>query len=67
MSSLVTNPTSQFINPFLGNSCEHAKIYIGKVNTDGLNLDNRQDVYLMQWSDEATVNKVPAYSDDSGQ
>lgn len=59
MSSLVTNPASQFINPFLGNICENAKIFIGKVNTDGLNLDNRQDVYLMQWSDEATVNKVP--------
>lgn len=59
MSSLVTNPASQFINPFLGSICENAKIFIGKVNTDGLNPDNRQPVYLMQWSDEATVNKVP--------
>jgi hypothetical protein len=59
MSSLVTNPASQFINPYLGNICENAKIFIGKVNTDSLNPDNRQDVYLMQWSDEATLNKVP--------
>jgi microcystin-dependent protein len=59
MSSLVTNPASQFINPYLGNICENAKIYIGLVNTDALNPDNRQPVYLMQWSDEATVNKVP--------
>lgn len=59
MSSLVTCPTSQFINPYLGNICENAKIFIGLVNTDALNPDNRQPVYLMQWSDEATVNKVP--------
>lgn len=59
MSSLITNPTPQFINPFLGTICENAKIYIGMPNTDGLNLDNRQDVYLMQWSDESTVNRVP--------
>lgn len=59
MSSLVTNPTSQFINPYLGNPCDNAKIYIGKVNTDAMHPDNRQAVYLMQWTDEATLNKVP--------
>ena len=59
MSSLVTNPASQFINPFLGNICENAKIFIGLVNSDALNPDNRQQVYLMEWSDEAAVSKVP--------
>lgn len=58
MSSLVTNPTSQFINPFFGNPCENAKIFIGKVNTDAMAAGNRQDVYLMQWTDESTLNKV---------
>lgn len=59
MSSLVTNPTAQFINPYFGNPCENAKIFIGKVNTDAAVPENRQQVYLMQWTDEATLNKVP--------
>lgn len=59
MSSLVTNPNAQFINPFFGVPCENAKIFIGKVNTDAAIPENRQQVYLMQWIDEATVNKVP--------
>ncbi|URO00948.1 phage tailspike protein [Leclercia adecarboxylata] len=59
MSSLVTNPTSQFINPFFGIAAENAKIFIGKANTDATLPENRQQVYLMQWTDGATVNKVP--------
>ncbi|MDK9585411.1 phage tailspike protein [Lelliottia wanjuensis] len=59
MSSLVTNPTAQFINPLFGNPCADAKIFIGKVNTDAAKPENRQQVYLMQWTDEATLNKVP--------
>lgn len=48
MSGLVTNPTSQFITPYPGNICENAKIFTGKVNTDGLNPDNRQPVYHIE-------------------
>lgn len=59
MSSLVTNPNAQFVNPFFGTPCENAKIFIGKVNTDAGKPENRQQVYLMQWTDEATLNKVP--------
>lgn len=46
MSRLATNLISQFIPSYPGLIHEIAKIYPGKVNTDGLNLDNCQDVYL---------------------
>lgn len=59
MSSLVTSPYAQFVDPYFGVPCENAKIFIGKVNTDAAKPENRQQVYLMQWTDEATVNKVP--------
>jgi hypothetical protein len=58
MSSLVTNPTPQFIDPLLGEKIQNARIYVGIANTDALNPENRQDVYLMQFSDEATYKKV---------
>lgn len=58
MYSLVTNPASQFINPIFGNPCDRAKIYIGYVGTDGLQPEVRQPVYLMQWTDESTYQKV---------
>ncbi|MFX2611939.1 phage tailspike protein [Enterobacter mori] len=49
----------QLINPLFGNICENAKIYIGKVGTDGMVPDNRQDVYLVRLTDESTLEKVP--------
>lgn len=58
MSSLITNPTPQFINPLFGNACADAKIYIGKVNTDALNPQNRQPVYMLQKSDQTTPVKT---------
>lgn len=59
MSGLVTNPTPQFIDPMLGEKLQNAKIYVGISGTDALNPDNRQAVYLMQFSDETTYKKVP--------
>ena len=58
MSSLVTNPTSQFINPLFGSPCADAKIYIGKVNTDALNPENRQPVSILKKSDQTTPVKT---------
>jgi Head binding len=70
MSSLVTNSTPQFINPIFGNPCDRAIIYIGYVNTDGLQPELKQPVYMMQWIDEATLNKVlspqPLITNDAG-
>lgn len=59
MSTLVTNPTPQFINPLFGNVCENAKIYIGKVGTDALVPENRLDVYLVRLTGESTLERVP--------
>jgi hypothetical protein len=60
MSSLITNPASQFINPYFGSIAENATIYVGLSNTDAMNPDNRQDVYLMQLANEAGgFTKVP--------
>lgn len=58
MSALVTNPTPQLINPLFGNVCENAKVYIGKIGTDALDPDNRQDVYLVRLTQESTLEKV---------
>ncbi|WP_368766716.1 phage tailspike protein [Enterobacter hormaechei] len=58
MSSLVTSPTPQFINPLFGNVCADAKIFIGKVNTDALNPANRQSVYILKRSDQTTPEKT---------
>lgn len=59
MSSLVTNPTSQFINPLFGNICENASIYIGKPGTDAMAPENRIDVYMVRLTAESTLEKVP--------
>lgn len=41
MSSLVTNPTPMFTDPMLSEKLQNAKIYIGIVGGDVLNLDNK--------------------------
>ena len=58
MSSLVTNPTPMFTDPMLGEKLQNAKIYVGIAGADALNPDNKQDVYLMQFSDETTYEKI---------
>lgn len=58
MSSLVTNPTPQFINPLFGVPCADAKIFIGKVNTDAAKPENWQPVYILKRSDQTTPVKT---------
>ena len=59
MSSLVTNPSSQFINHYFGSIAEYATIYVGLPNTDAMDPDNHQDVYLMQLASE--TGDLPEY------
>lgn len=66
MSCLVTNPTSQFINPYHGNPLNNAHIYIGKKDTDALVPDNWQSVYLLGEDDSKTPITQPLRTNAAG-
>ena len=66
MSCLVTNPTSQFINPYHGNPLVDAKIYIGQKDTDALVPANAQTVYLLGEDDSKTPIAQPLLTNGGG-
>lgn len=66
MSALVTNPTSQFINPYHGNPLNNAEIYIGLKDTDALVPANYQTVYFLGEDDSKTPIAQPLKTNAAG-